>query len=79
MTPPLNQQSRKFENVILQIQDAILRGRLNPGDKLARERKLREVFEVSRSTLREALRTIENKGLITIRGGGGRYYKSNRY
>lgn len=62
-------QNRTFEDVILQIQDAILCGELKEGDRLPSERKLGEIFKVSRGTLREALRALEQKGLITIRTG----------
>jgi GntR family transcriptional repressor for pyruvate dehydrogenase complex len=62
-------QNRTFEDVILQIQDAILCGELKEGDRLPSERKLGEIFKVSRGTLREALRVLEQKGLITIRTG----------
>lgn len=63
------QQNRTFEDVILQIQDAILGGELKEGDRLPSERKLGEIFKVSRGTLREALRVLEQKGLITIKTG----------
>jgi DNA-binding FadR family transcriptional regulator len=62
-------QSRTFEDIISQIQESILDGRLREGDKLPGERTLREVFRVSRGTLREALRALEQKGLVTIKTG----------
>lgn len=62
-------QNRAFEDVISQIQESILQGRLKEGDKLPGERKLREIFKISRGTLREALRALEQKGLITIKTG----------
>jgi len=61
--------NRTFEDVVSQIQEAILQGSLKPGDKLQSERQLREIFRVSRGTLREALRTLEQKGLINIKTG----------
>jgi GntR family transcriptional repressor for pyruvate dehydrogenase complex len=64
-------QNRAFEDVISQIQESILQGRLKEGDKLPAERKLREIFKISRGTLREALRALEQKKLITIKTGVG--------
>ncbi len=62
-------QNRAFEDVVTQIQEAVLQGRLKAGDRLPGERRLREIFQVSRGTLREALRTLEQKKLIQIRTG----------
>jgi DNA-binding FadR family transcriptional regulator len=62
-------QSRIFQDVVEQIQDAILRGDLSPGDTLPPERDLKDMFQTSRGTLREALRVLEQKGLIEIRLG----------
>lgn len=62
-------QNRIFQDVVEQIQDAILQGTLKPGDKLPPERELKETFGASRGTLREALRILEQKGLITIKTG----------
>ncbi|MCK5311107.1 MAG: FadR family transcriptional regulator [Desulfobacteraceae bacterium] len=64
-------KSRIFQDVIDQIQEAILTQRLNQGDKLPPERELCETFNISRGTLREALRVLEYKGLIEIRLGTG--------
>ena len=65
----LAKHNRVFQDVVDQIQDAILQGTLNPGDKLPPERELTEMFGASRGTLREALRILEQKGLITIKTG----------
>jgi DNA-binding FadR family transcriptional regulator len=62
-------QNRVFQDIVNQIQEAILNGDLNTGDKLPCERKLKEVFKTSRGTLREALRVLEQKGLIEIKTG----------
>lgn len=62
-------QNRMFQDVVEQVQDAILQGRLLPGSKLPAERELSEIFKASRGTLREALRVLEQKGLITIKTG----------
>lgn len=70
-------QSRVFQDVVEQIEDAILSGSLKPGTRLPAERELKEMFNTSRGTLREALRVLEQKGLITIKLGvaGGAYIK----
>lgn len=62
-------QNRVFQDVVDQIQDAILAGKLPPGSKLPAERDLKEMFNTSRGTLREALRVLEQKGLIEIKLG----------
>ncbi len=71
-------QNRIFQDVVDQIQDAILDGRLRAGDKLPAERELKDLLKTSRSTLREALRVLEHKGLIEIKlgVGGGAMVKS---
>ena len=62
-------QNRVFQDVVEQIQDAILTGKLAPGSKLPAERDLKDMFNTSRGTLREALRVLEQKGLIEIKLG----------
>ena len=64
-------QSRVFQDVVDQIQEAILSGKIAAGEKLPAERELKETFNTSRGTLREALRVLEQKGLIEIRLGAG--------
>ncbi len=59
------------DKIIGQIRDAILSGQLKPGDRLASEKELMEQFEVSKATMREALRVLEVLGLIEIRKGTG--------
>jgi DNA-binding FadR family transcriptional regulator len=73
-SPPLfraARQNRIFQDVVEQIQDAIIEGRLRAGDKLPAERELKDLLKTSRSTLREALRVLEHKGLIEIKLGVG--------
>ena len=64
-------QSRIFQDVVDQIQGAILDGHIKAGDKLPSERELCEMLGTSRGTLRESLRVLEQKGLIEIRLGVG--------
>ncbi len=55
--------------IIFQIRNMIFKGKLNPGDRLPPENILTEQFNVSRQTLREALRALEFIGLIEIKKG----------
>jgi len=64
-------QSRIFQDVVGQIEEAIIGGDLKAGDRLPPERELKETLKTSRSTLREALRVLEQKGLIEMRLGKG--------
>ena len=62
---------RAFEDVIQQIEEAILDGRLAVGDRLPSERELAEAFQVSRPSVREALRVLEAFGILSARRGVG--------
>jgi GntR family transcriptional regulator, transcriptional repressor for pyruvate dehydrogenase complex len=62
-------QNRVFQDVVNQIQEAILNGKLSTGDVLPPERDLKAMFNTSRGTLREALRVLEERGLIEIKLG----------
>ncbi len=48
-------------------------GQLAPGDKLPSERELSSRFQVSRPTVREAMRALSVLGVIEVRHGGGAY------
>jgi DNA-binding FadR family transcriptional regulator len=64
-------QTKAFQDVVEQIQEAIFDGRLETGQILPAERELKAMFNISRGTLREALRVLEQKGLIEIKLGVG--------
>jgi len=64
-------QTKVFQDVVEQIQEAIFQGRLETGQTLPAERELKAMFNISRGTLREALRVLEQKGLIEIKLGVG--------
>jgi GntR family transcriptional regulator, transcriptional repressor for pyruvate dehydrogenase complex len=62
---------RTAQEVVQQIENLILEGVLNVGDRLPAERELARQFDVSRPILRDALKVLEQRGLITTRHGGG--------
>ncbi|WP_461632578.1 FadR/GntR family transcriptional regulator [Labilibaculum euxinus] len=62
--------SQKIER---RIEEAIRQKKLLVGAKLPSERELCEMFAVSRTALREALRRLSARGLIEIKKGSGMY------
>lgn len=64
-------QSRIFQDIVDQVEEVILDGSIAPDERLPAERDLCAQFKASRGTLREALRILEQKGLIEIRLGAG--------
>ena len=56
--------SRLFEQIVKQVEDSILKGQLKPGDQLPAERDLAQRFGVSRTAVREAVKTLREKGLV---------------
>ncbi len=65
--------SRLYEQIVQQIEDSILDGVLKPGDQLPPERELAEQFGVSRTAVREALKTLREKGLVEAYTGRGTF------
>lgn len=61
------------EAVIKQIEDLIVQGVLRPGDQLPAERELAQHLDVSRPSLRDAIKELEKRGLLTTRRGGGTF------
>ena len=64
-------KGRRYEQVAEQIQRLIASGALKPGDRLPAERELAAKFGVGRSSLRDAIRTLEVMGIVESRQGSG--------
>ena len=65
--------SRLFEQIVQQVEDSILKGQLKPGDQLPAERDLAQRFGVSRTAVREAVKTLREKGLVEAYSGRGTF------
>jgi GntR family transcriptional repressor for pyruvate dehydrogenase complex len=75
-SPKLNiriNRERLSEQVVNQLQTAVIRGELSPGDRLPPERELAESLGVSRTVIREAVKTLENRGLVRVLVGSGTF------
>jgi GntR family transcriptional regulator, transcriptional repressor for pyruvate dehydrogenase complex len=68
---------RSFEGISTQIRQQIYAGVFKPEDKLPPERELASLFQTSRMAVREALRTLEQSGLVYVKHGidGGAFIK----
>ena len=74
-TQPINRVSHATltDQTVMAIQDAIQQGRFLPGSQLPPEMELLQMLGVSRTTLREALRILEEQRLIRKRRGLGTF------
>ena len=62
---------RAFEAVCEQIRREVALGTLKPGDRLPPEREFAEQLGVSRTAVREAMRSLENAGIVQCQQGMG--------
>jgi len=79
MTSPFEgidfQKARISDQITYVLKQAILEGKLKPGDKLPPEGRIATQFKVSKMAIREALREMETEGLIRKQRGvfGGNF------
>lgn len=64
---------KMFLEIVKQLRELIAEQNILPGEKLPSERVLSEKLNVGRSSVREALRSLELLGLIESKHGGGTY------
>lgn len=67
------QPSRLFVQMAEQIRERILQNEIQIGDRLPNERELAEQFGVSRTVVREAIKTLEKEGLVQVQPGRGTF------
>jgi DNA-binding FadR family transcriptional regulator len=65
------QTRRTFEEAVEQIAEKVKVGELQVGDRLPSERALADQMQISRPTLREAVKVLQDSGLIEVRRGAG--------
>ena len=67
------QNKREYQKVIDYLYKLIESGQLTVGERLPTERTLAETLSISRNSIREAIRSLENMGIIESRAGSGNY------
>ena len=70
---PRRQEQSAPNYVIDQIRTALFNRTLNPGDKMPSETELCNMFGVSRGSVRQAMKSLETLGVVSIKPGNGTY------
>ncbi len=66
-------QDKLYVKVAEKVQSLIIRNELHPGDRLPPERELAERLGVSRTVVREAIKVLQERGLVQIVSGRGTF------
>jgi GntR family transcriptional repressor for pyruvate dehydrogenase complex len=69
-------KKKLYQEIMSQIQGLIKKEKLKVGDRLPPERDLAEIFNVSRHSVREAIRTLEQKNILKSLPGSGTFVVS---
>ncbi len=69
-------KTRVYHVIVDWMKDLIAEGRIKPGDQLPSERELADLFKASRNSVRDAIRVLEQMGLVECRQGDGTYVRS---
>mgnify|MGYP000440949916 CR=1 FL=1 len=69
----MERQQKAYKGVIDYFKKKILDGELRPGEKLPPERDIAERLNVSRNSVREAIRIMDMTGVISSQQGSGNY------
>ncbi len=78
MWQAVNQPGNLAARIVTQIEKLIGERRLKPGDQLPSERDMAILLQVSRPSLREAIRMLEARGLLVVRHGVGVFVEDAR-
>jgi GntR family transcriptional regulator, transcriptional repressor for pyruvate dehydrogenase complex len=70
---PKPKKQTAADKLITELEKAIHNGEFKPGSRLPSERDIHRKFGMARGTIRVALSSLKEKGLIKIRPGGGAY------
>ena len=67
--------NKVYIEIVKKLKEMVKRDGLKPGDRIPSERELSERLNVGRSSVREALRSLELLGLIETRRGEGTFFR----
>ncbi|QNK63536.1 FadR family transcriptional regulator [Pedobacter sp. PAMC26386] len=66
-----------YEKVISLIKDDISQGKYSAGEKIPAEPELMKLYDVGRSSIREAIKTLAISGLLKVQQGSGTFVNTN--
>lgn len=66
-------KKRLYEDVLEQLQEYLIREKIESGQKLPPERELAKIFNVNRVSVREAMTVLEASGLVERKNRGGTF------
>jgi GntR family transcriptional regulator, transcriptional repressor for pyruvate dehydrogenase complex len=72
-----NRQKRIYEEISTRLQTLMQSDDLKPGDRLPPERQLAVMFGVSRNSVREAIKSLEQHGMLVSKPGAGTFISAN--
>jgi len=67
------------DQVIDRLRGLITKGAYKVGDRLPTEADLSSLFRVGRSTIREAMRVLSNRGIVNVKHGDGTFVASKAH
>lgn len=77
MFVPVDQSKNSLHEILLQIKKNVREGKLKKGDSLPAEREWATKLKVSRTTLREAIKSMAITGLLECSHGAGNFISKN--
>lgn len=73
----LEKPIKLYDKVINQIREDIAQGKYKSGEKIPAEPELMELYNVGRSTIREAVKTLAMTGVLKVKQGSGTFINDN--
>lgn len=70
---PIRPKERLFQEIVERVRGQILSGELKTGDRIPAERELAQHFGMSRAAVREAIKSLAEKGLVEVHVGRGSF------
>ncbi len=78
MVSAMERKQPKYAELVDWIQEQIASKRFLPGQKMYSENRLKEMFQVSRQTVRHAISVLEDEGVLVRKQGSGTYISNIR-